>query len=101
MNASVRMLLDAGIAEIAEHLQMLHVPVLEWAARSGVRVVSPVDHHGSGILCVMPGDVGGAFRSLKAGRVICGMREGAIRLSPHLYNTVAEMERVVDILEQA
>jgi selenocysteine lyase/cysteine desulfurase len=29
------------------------------------------------------------------------MREGAIRLSPHLYNTVAEMERVVDILEQA
>jgi selenocysteine lyase/cysteine desulfurase len=101
MNASVRMLLDAGIAEIAEHLQTLHVPVLEWAARSGVRVVSPVDHHGSGILCVMPGDVGGAFRSLKAGRVICGMREGAIRLSPHLYNTVAEMERVVDILEQA
>jgi selenocysteine lyase/cysteine desulfurase len=29
------------------------------------------------------------------------MREGAIRLSPHFYNTVAEMERVVDILEHA
>jgi selenocysteine lyase/cysteine desulfurase len=29
------------------------------------------------------------------------MREGAIRLSPHLYNTLAEMERIVDILEQA
>jgi selenocysteine lyase/cysteine desulfurase len=27
------------------------------------------------------------------------MREGAIRLSPHLYNTVEEMERVVEILE--
>ncbi|HET6777418.1 MAG TPA: aminotransferase class V-fold PLP-dependent enzyme [Gemmatimonadales bacterium] len=101
MNSSLRMLHDAGIARIAEHLQALHVPVLDWAARSGVRVVSPVDHHGSGILCVMPGDVGGAFRALKAARVVCGMREGAIRLSPHLYNTVAEMERVVDILEQA
>jgi selenocysteine lyase/cysteine desulfurase len=101
MNSSVRMLLDAGIDRIAEHLRALHVPVLDWAARSGVRVVSPVDHRGSGILCFMPGDVGGAFRALKAARVVCGMREGAIRLSPHLYNTVAEMERVVDILEQA
>jgi cysteine desulfurase / selenocysteine lyase len=101
MNASVRMLLDVGIAEIAAHLQSLHVPLLDWAARSGVRVVSPVDHHGSGIQCLMPNDVGRAFRALKAARVICGMREGAIRLSPHLYNTVAEMERVVDILEQA
>jgi selenocysteine lyase/cysteine desulfurase len=27
------------------------------------------------------------------------MREGGIRLSPHFYNTVEEMERVVDILE--
>ena len=101
MNASVRMLLDAGIASIAEHLQALHVPVLEWAARCGVRVVSPVDHHGCGILCVMPDDVGGAFRALKAARVVCGMREGAIRLSPHFFNTVAEMERTVDILEHA
>jgi selenocysteine lyase/cysteine desulfurase len=101
MNASVRMLLDAGISRIAEHLQALHVPLLEWAAGCGVRVVSPVDHHGCGILCVMPDDVGRAFRSLKAARVVCGMREGAIRLSPHFYNTVAEMERVVDILEHA
>jgi selenocysteine lyase/cysteine desulfurase len=29
------------------------------------------------------------------------MREGAIRLSPHVYNTVNEMEKVVDILEQS
>ncbi len=101
MNASVRMLLDAGIPAIAEHLRALHAPVLEWAARCGVPVVSPLDHRGSGILCVAPSDVGGAFRALKAARVVCGMREGAIRLSPHLYNTVAEMERVADILEQA
>ncbi len=100
MNASVRMLLDAGIPAIAEHLRALHAPVLEWAARCDVPVVSPLDHRGSGILCVAPSDVGGAFRALKAARVVCGMREGAIRLSPHLYNTVAEMERVVDILEQ-
>jgi selenocysteine lyase/cysteine desulfurase len=99
MNASLRLLLDTGISTIAQHLRRLHTPVLEWAARSGVRVASPVGAHGSGILCVAPPDVGGSFRALKAARVICGMREGAIRLSPHLYNTVEEMERVVEILE--
>jgi selenocysteine lyase/cysteine desulfurase len=29
------------------------------------------------------------------------MREGAIRLSPHAFNTVQEMERVAEILEDA
>jgi cysteine desulfurase/selenocysteine lyase len=99
MNASVRLLLDIGIPAIAEHLRRLHAPVLEWAARRNVRVVSPVGERASGIICVGPSDVGRAFRALKAARVICGMREGAIRLSPHFYNTVEEMEHAVDILE--
>jgi selenocysteine lyase/cysteine desulfurase len=99
MNASLGLLLETGISSIAEHLRALQSPVLEWAARCGIKVVSPVGARGSGILCVAPADVGSAFRALKKARVVCGMREGAIRLSPHLYNTVAEMERVVDILE--
>ena len=98
MNASLGLLLSADIQRIAEHLRALHTPVLAWAAQHEVRVVSPVGARGSGILCVQPPDVGEAFRRLKAARVISSLREGAIRLSPHLYNTVDEMERVVDIL---
>jgi len=101
MNSSLELLLGVGIRRIAQHLQSLHAPVLEWAARRGVQVVSPAGKRGSGILCVAPGDVGGAFRALKAARVISSMREGAIRISPHFYNTVEEMERVVEILEDA
>ena len=101
MNASLGLLFETGISAIADHLRALQSPVLEWAARRGVRVVSPLGPQASGIVCVAPPDVGRAFRALKAARVICGMREGAIRLSPHLYNTVAEMERVVDILEES
>ncbi len=99
MNASLRLLLDTGIPSIADHLRSLQAPVLEWAARHGVRMASPIGSNGSGILCVAPDDVGVAFRALKAARVVCGMREGAIRLSPHFYNTVEEMEQVVDVLE--
>jgi cysteine desulfurase/selenocysteine lyase len=101
MNSSLELLLTVGIPEVAHHLQALHAPVLKWAAGRGVRVVSPAGERGSGILCVEPHDVGGAFRALKAARVVSSMREGAIRLSPHFYNTVEEMERVVDILEDA
>ena len=35
---------------------------------------------------------------MKCANVVCSMREGAIRLSPHFYNTVEEMERVAGIL---
>jgi len=99
MNASLGLLLSAGIQRIAEHLRALHAPVLAWAGCQEVRVLSPRGERGSGILCVQPPDVGEAFRRLKAARVISSMREGGIRLSPHLYNTVDEMEGDVDILE--
>jgi selenocysteine lyase/cysteine desulfurase len=101
MNASLGLLLELGIERIAAHLRRLHAPVIAWAAQSGARVVSPPGSHGSGILCVAPANVGEAFRALKAARIICSMREGAIRLSPHAYNTVQEMERVAEVLEGA
>jgi selenocysteine lyase/cysteine desulfurase len=99
MNASLGLLLDLGVARIANHLRTLHRPVLDWAERHGVRIVSPDGERGSGILCFAPPDVGRAFRALKAAHVVSSLREGAIRLSPHAYNTEAEMGRVVEILE--
>jgi cysteine desulfurase/selenocysteine lyase len=100
MNASVQLLLELGVEHIAAHQRMLHAPLVAWARRSGARVVSPLGDRSCGILCLAPDDVGEAFRKLKAARVVCSMREGSIRLSPHAYNTVEEMERVVEILEE-
>jgi cysteine desulfurase / selenocysteine lyase len=101
MNASLGLLLGLGIPNIANHLRGLQEPVLAWAARAGARVVSPLGAHASGIICVAPADLGSAFRALKSARIVCSMREGAIRLSPHAYNSADDMERVVDVLEHA
>jgi selenocysteine lyase/cysteine desulfurase len=101
MNASLGLLLGLGVPQIGSHLRTLQQPILAWAARSRARVVSPVGARGSGILCVVPSNVGESFRALKAARIVCSMREGAIRLSPHAYNTQREMERVVEILEHS
>jgi cysteine desulfurase / selenocysteine lyase len=100
LNASLELLLELGVERIQAHLQRLHRPVLAWASRTGTPVASPVGAQGSGILCLAPADVGAAYRRLKAARIICSLREGAIRLSPHGYNTVEEMERVVAVLER-
>jgi cysteine desulfurase / selenocysteine lyase len=101
MNASLGLLLGVGIPRIRSHLRKLHAPVLDWAATSGVRIVSPQGERGSGILCVAPANVGEAFRALKAAHIVSSLREGAIRLSPHAYNSLDEMERVVEVLEDS
>ena len=97
-NPSVGLLLELGIERIAAHLRELHRPVLEWADAAGVAVTSPRDGRGSGILCVAPPQVADAHRRLKTARIICSLREGSLRLSPHCYTTTAEMERVAEVL---
>ena len=98
MNVSLGLVLELGVERIQAHLRRLHEPVLAWAARAGVRVTSPAGSRGSGILCLAPADVDAVFRRLKRARIICSLRERAIRLSPHAYNTLEDMERVVDVL---
>jgi cysteine desulfurase/selenocysteine lyase len=99
LNASLGLLLSLGVERVREHLRALHAPVLDWADRSGTPVASPRDARGSGILCLAPDRVEEVHRRLKSARIICSLREGAIRLSPHCYNAVSEMERVVEVLD--
>jgi selenocysteine lyase/cysteine desulfurase len=70
------------------------------AARRGYPIASPVGTHGSQILCVVLPDPGDAFRRLKAAGVVASLREGAIRLSPHVFNTIEEMVKVTEILDR-
>ena len=97
---SVELLLEIGIPEIAEVTRSLHDPILTWADARGMRVVSPRDErHRSAILCIAPEEPVEAYHAIKRARIVCSLREGAIRLSPHCYNTVGEMEKVLDVLE--
>jgi cysteine desulfurase/selenocysteine lyase len=100
MTASLGLLLEIGIQDIAEITRAAHEPVVKWAQENGVRIVSPLDErHRSAILCVAPPKAAEAFHAVKRARIVCSLREGAIRLSPHVYNTVEEMEKVVEVLD--
>lgn len=102
MTASLRLLLGIGIAEIAAHLRALRLPLATAADRGQFAVVSPTDPvHDSGIWCVRAADLPGTYARLRAAGVVCSLREGGIRLSPHCYNTTDEIERVAGLLEGA
>jgi selenocysteine lyase/cysteine desulfurase len=100
MTASVRLLLGIGVERIARHLRALREPLAAAAARGRFTVASPTDGaHDSGIWCVRPPDLQAALARLREARVICAVREGSIRLSPHWYNTMDEVARVAELLE--
>jgi cysteine desulfurase/selenocysteine lyase len=100
MTAALGLLLEIGIRDIAEVTRAAHEPVVTWAQENGMRIVSPLEErHRSAILCVAPPKAAEAFHAIKRARIVCSLREGAIRLSPHVYNTVEEMEKVVEVLD--
>ena len=101
MNESVKLLLEFGIESIEEWLREVRRPLLEAAQAGRIRVVSPLDaEHSSGILCVAPTKLAECRRKLESESVILALREGALRLSPHCYNTPDEMEKAVAILTE-
>ncbi len=102
MNASLSLILGMGIPQIAAQIRALHAPIVDWAQRNGATITSPQGDRGSAILCLQPrGDVAATYQSLQASRVHCSLREGSIRLSPHLFNTAADMAQVVAALNRA
>jgi len=100
MTASLSLLLEIGVRDIAEVTRATHAPILKWAQENDVRITSPTENgHRSAIICVAPPKPAEAYHGMKRARVVCSLREGAIRLSPHCYNTVEEMEKVIEVLD--
>lgn len=100
MNTSLELILSVGVDAIAAHTRALHQPVVDWAEQGGGEISSPRGARGSAILCVRPrGGVLAAYARLHEAGVHCSLREGAVRLSPHLYNRPDEVERVRSLLD--
>jgi selenocysteine lyase/cysteine desulfurase len=97
-NRSLELVLEHGVSAIARHIRGLQEPLIDWGRQHDVRIVSPLDQHRSSILCLAPEDARASYEALREAGVIASFREGAIRLAPHLFNSMDEMERVVEVL---
>ncbi len=99
-NASVGLLLDVGIDRVHAHVEGLLDAGIDTAMRLGLRLTSPVAKvRRAGILAVVPrGDAATASARLTTAGVTHSVREGSVRLSPHLYNVPADVEKALAVL---
>lgn len=97
---AVELFLEMGVESVREHLRLVHEPLLAWIeARDDVCLVTPSDpERRAGIVSFRPPALERLADALRDSGVVCAVREGGVRLSPHFYNTVEEMEEVVGLL---
>lgn len=99
---SLELFLEMGPARVREHIHRLHRPVLDWVAgQEHARLVTPEDPaRRAGILSFTLPEVEAVATALREAGVHFAVREGMIRLAPHFYNSLQEMEEVVSVLEE-
>jgi len=100
MIASLELLHELGPSNVVAHVEHLADRIVTWAeSRDDVRLVTPADRaHRAGIVSLAPRDPAAASARLKEAGVIHSLREGAIRLAPHGYNTDDEIDRALAAL---
>lgn len=97
---SLEMLIEADPARIREHVLGLTDPLAAWLQARGVEVTSDLaPARRSGIFSFRPADPEKAYAALARAGVGCVVREGAVRLAPHLYNQPEDVAKVMDVLD--
>lgn len=102
LGASMEMLLEIGIDRIAAHVLMLTDRLAEAVLAKGYRLISSRTRgEASGIVSFASDrhDHEAIRQRLENDhRIIIAVREGRLRVSPHFYNTVEEIDRLVNYL---
>lgn len=97
---SLELVIEADPARIREHVLGLIDPLAAWLEARGVEVTSDMrPERRSGIFSFRPADPAGAHRALSRAGVGCVVREGAVRLAPHLYNQPEDVDTVMRVLD--
>lgn len=101
MNASLELFGELGHANIEAHVLALGDEIVAWAeATPGVTLVTPRERaRRAGIVAVVPADPAAASARLTGAGVVHSLREGAVRLAPHLYNTLDEVRMALGLME--
>ena len=103
MNASLELFHELGPSAIADHVAQLTDVIVLWAAaQREVQLATPsVPRHRAGIVALRMPNAERVSAALAAANVTHSLREGAIRLSPHFYNTRDEVRRALAVIEKA
>jgi selenocysteine lyase/cysteine desulfurase len=106
LQASLQWLVDIGVERIYDHVVFLLDRLVEHLQTMNVEIITPMDAaRRSGIFSFrIPGDTEKIRRlheHLTSHGVACALRQEAVRISPHFYNTPDEMDRIADTIRRA
>jgi len=95
--AAIGLLQEMGVETVRARMLQTCESLKRGLLARGWRIASPEPLR-SGILAAVPpgGNERQAAKALEAKGIIVAPREGAVRFSPHAYNDLAEVERVLD-----
>ncbi len=101
MTACMDMLLEDGIESIRAHVAALLEPLWEYLQSSPYKLLSsPEPAHRSGILAFTGRFAAKIYLLLNERKIFPGLRAGALRVSPHLYNTPEDIARLIAALKE-
>ena len=104
LEQSVDLLLELGVGAIAAHTANLIDRLLAGAAAAGVVVRSGLEpEHRSAIVSITTGNVSldeSLVRELARREIIVARRGAGIRVSPHCYNTLDHIDRLLGALSE-
>jgi selenocysteine lyase/cysteine desulfurase len=100
MKAAVRPFVDLGIAEIQRHNHALIDRLAEYIRSNPYyRITSSIDpKHRSSIFTFSCADLELLHKELLRRRIILVRREGSIRVSVHLYNNEADIDKLIETM---
>jgi cysteine desulfurase / selenocysteine lyase len=103
---AVELHMELGRENIETHDQMLVQALVEALANTNLRMISPPDSSARRSTLVLFGDpqagrLSALRQRLNDAGIHTALRAGAIRISPHLYNTPAQISEVAELLVSA
>lgn len=103
LGASIERFTEIGMEHVEDRILSLTEMLAAGLTERGHTVTSPrAEGERSGILCFRHRDMPSEnlIEHLLAGGVVASLRNGSVRLSPHLYNSEEEIERFLALLDK-
>src|SRR6516165_3098388 len=100
--ASLDLILRIGVEEVERHNDALVAEIVAQLPHTNCVLASPAEREGRGpyvsISARDPKDTPALYERLRAAEVGVSLRENALRISPHIYNTPQDIERLMKVL---
>jgi selenocysteine lyase/cysteine desulfurase len=100
LERALRRLIELGPGLIQDHARDLSERLESGLLARGRTVISPSEREArSGNTCFLEGDAAGLTRRLAGQNVLVWGEYGRVRVSGHLYNSSADVDRFLEVLD--